>query len=629
MDRLSVMMVALLLGAGAFWDGLYAPEEQLVLTAGFAMLLLWQVVATRRHDRATVPESGALLLGADEAFAVAMLAVGVALSLLHPAAAGTAAHGPVVVTGWLLALAVGRRLRNAEGALALTWSLAGMLMVFGGLAAMSYLPADHSGRLPSFFGYPIAVGVLGMLGLAGSLPWLQAGRWWAPVLAFGNAAGIILSGSRGVWAVCLLLLLYLGWAAPHLLRRLPWPVAVALGASLFTGPAVAGRHPWQALLPFLLGSLTMLAVNRAWWRRLRWAAGAAWGVAALLAPGWGWFLGRATALSFSEGSTVERFTFMRDALALAAHLPLGAGYRAWAALQLQHASYAYYSVEVHSAPLDLALAFGWAGGIAFLLLLLRFWWGLRHGREWPAERLVLLAALGALGLHGLVDWDLSFGVFAMALWLGIGLMAPEGRTIRLPSWLAPALASLGLASALLLGTGDMAEWLAEQALTTGHEQMAARHAAMAVAVFPTNDLAYAVLGEAQWQLGEHEAALAAYQRARQLGPNEPWYAHLQATALMADGEPEAAAAAWREYVRLWPWQSAAYESALNAHIQMLLAAEVEHDASLTKVIVDSGRTILAAMDRQKGKEPAHTPRKPMPVDSPTIREARTLFNPPG
>src|SRR5690606_5448942 len=115
-----------------------------------------------------------------------------------------------------------RRPGEAEVALSRFWAVTGALMAFGGLLLISFTPPHHSGRLASFLGYPIAVGMLGLLGLAGSLPDLAAGRTWAAALALGCGLGLLLSGSRGVWLAALLLAAFLWWAArPLVLASLP------------------------------------------------------------------------------------------------------------------------------------------------------------------------------------------------------------------------------------------------------------------------------------------------------------------------------------------------------------------------------------------------------------------------
>jgi len=623
--RHALVWVALAgLAVGAFWDGLYAPAQQLLCVALAALLAL---IAPQGVRFARL-----------EWVALLLLAVGVAGGLWDPAAVGVAAHGPVVVAGWILAFVAGRALRRqgVELVLARFWAVLGASIAFAGLLLISFTPPHHSGRLASFLGYPIAVGMAGLLGLAGVLPDLAEGRRWAAPLALGSVMGLLLSGSRGVWAVALLLGTFLCWAAPALVRaalpRLGLTLGAGLAAALWAAPAVAQRDAPRLALVVLLALLTVAVVerfHRVWPVRLAAAAGVA--AVLLLAPGWGWLWGRAAALPLTEGSSVERLAFLRDGLRLSAGLPWGAGYRAWASLHLQAASYGYYSAEVHSALLDVALAYGWAGAAAFALLVARLLLHLRQARTWRPGRTVLLAGLGALAVHALVDWDLSYGLFAFPLWFGFGLVDPvdqDGRPARATAWprrLTVGLAGLALAGAALLGAGDLFTELAARGLARGEAAVTLRHAGAAVAVTPWNDLAHAYRGEALNRLGRGEEGLAALARARALGPREPWYARLAAAELERQGRWLDAAAAWSDYVRLWPWEAEAYEAAVRAHLDCLELALAAGDRELAAALAESGERVLAALDRQKAAEPASAPRAGMAVDRPIFGAARERF----
>lgn len=605
-----------LLGAGAFWDGLYGSAQQLVPAAVLALVSL----QLRSGTALSRPEAVGLLL----------LLAGVGGSLVAPASAGSAAHGPALLAMWVLAFLLGRHCAASgalERSLGRTWAFTAPLMVFGGLVAMSYLPVHHSARLASFLGYPIAVGMLGLLGLAGALPDLQAGRWWAAGLACGSAAGLLLSGSRGVWAAAFVLGLYLLWMAPGLLRRAFWPAAGALAAALWAGPAVAARAPLVGLTAVLLACLTVLLVDR--FRQhgaAHLGAALAWVAAVAVAPGWGWLMGRATALSLAEGSSVERLAFFRDGLALVRQWPWGAGHRGWAALHLQGSSYGYYSAEVHSSLLDMTLSFGWLGGLGFALLLGLFFVRLRHGRDWTPVRVAVLGGLGALGLHSLVDWDLSYGLFAVPLWIGFGLAAPERPlAVTIPFPVRAGLAGVTLAGVVLLGAGDLAGEAAQRALAAGAPEKAYLHAGLGVTVNPWSDLNHGLSGQALAAMGEREAALGALSRARQLNPYEPWYAELNARELlMARRWPEAAAA-YRELVGLWPWHVPVYEAALEAHMEMSLRAAMDGDDQLLTALRASAQEILAALEAQKAREPVKIPRPRMQVDTPAVERATRFY----
>lgn len=637
------LVVLIGLGAGAFWDGLYAPGQQMLAAALAALFAL---------------AAPAVALERTEWAALLLMLAGAAGSLARPAAAGAAAHGPVVALGWILALVAGRACRmrrpgEAEAALSRFWAVTGALMAFGGLLLISFTPPHHSGRLASFLGYPIAVGMLGLLGLAGSLPELAAGRTWAAALALGCGLGLLLSGSRGVWLAALLLAAFLWWAArPLVLASLPRTgrvLAAALAATVWAVPAVEAHDAvrlWLVVLPALLTVLVSEQFQHV--RAVRRGFAVAVAAALLTAPGWGWLWGRASTVPLTDTSSAERMAFLRDGLSLAADLPWGAGYRAWAALHLQAASYGYYSAEVHSALLDIALSFGWAGAAGFALLAARFLLGLRFARRWSWAQTALHGGLGALVVHALVDWDLSYALFAFPLWFGFGLAGdPSGGTglqgippgqagqpsggqraqprLPWPRALTVFLAGIVLAGAVLLGTGDGLTELAARSLRQGAPGAALRHAGAAAALTPWNDAAHAWRGAALSQLGRGHEALAALARARELGPNEPWYAQLAALELGKQGRWAEAAAAWAEYVRLWPWEAEAYAEAIAAHLTYMDAAEGAGDRKAAVLLAESGQRLLAAMERQKAREPAGAPRRGMDVDRPVFAEARERF----
>lgn len=642
-------VLAALMAAGAFWDGLYAPGQHLLAVGVLACASLVMHVRVR--------------LSKWEWAAVLFVLGGAAISLWRAASPGVAVHGPVLAAGWLLALMVGRQVAGrAERALGHALALTSALMLFGGLAAISYLPAHHSGRLASFLGYPNAVGILGLLGFACSLPSGRPGRWWRGSLACTGALAVFLSGSRGVWGAGMLLAGYLLWAASGLLRRGLAPAAWGFAAALWAGPAVAAGQRAPALAAAAAGVVGALLTDwaaalvhavrtdappeaqtpraAAWRRWVPLLPGALWILALAAAPGWGWFLGRAGALPLTEGSSVERWVILQDGLRLARDLPWGAGLKGWAALHLQHASYGYYAAEVHSAPLELAISFGWAAAAGFMLLLARFWWGLREGQTWPEERTALLGGLGALGIHALLDWDLSYGFFMLLLWVGFGLVedsppaqdgagSPEHDARPAAGghfWPTVVLATGALLGVLVVGAGDLFTDLAGRSLAAGDAAAARQHAEVAVAVAPWNDQGHAALGQALAQAGEHEAAAAAFGRARRLAPYEPWYAELLGRELMAGGHLSAAAEAYRALPALWPWHVPAYERALDAHLTMLIQAEWQGDDRLAAEIRQSGRTILEALDRQKAREPAGMPRAPMELNTQTIRRAQEALD---
>jgi hypothetical protein len=78
-------------------------------------------------------------------------------------------------------------------------------------------------------------------------------------------------------------------------------------------------------------------------------------------------------------------------------------------------------------------------------------------------------------------------------------------------------------------------------------------------------------------------------------------------------------------VRLWPWNVPGYEEALQAHMDLVLRADLLGDRTLSAELFQRGQTLLAAMDRQRAQEPPGMPRRAMQTDTSILRTARSFF----
>lgn len=194
-----------------------------------------------------------------------------------------------------------------------------------------------------------------------------------------------------------------------------------------------------------------------------------------------------------------------------------------------------------------------------------------------------------------------------------------------PRRLTVGLAGLALAGGLLLGAGDAAVDLAARSLERGAPEAALRHAGAAAALNPWNDLAHAYRGAALIRMGRGAEGLQALDRARALGPREPWYAALEAGELGRQGRWDEAAAAWADYVRLWPWETDAYAAAVTAHLEYLGRARAAGDAEAAARLAEHGLAVLDALGRQKALEPPDSPRRGLETDRPLFSMAREQF----
>ncbi|MDI3317739.1 MAG: O-antigen ligase family protein [Bacillota bacterium] len=134
---------------------------------------------------------------------------------------------------------------------------------------------------------------------------------------------------------------------------------------------------------------------------------------------------RLSQINLGAYSAWSRLDWTGDALRLGLRDPvLGSGGGAWNALYHQVQAYPYWSTQVHNALAQIWVEAGAVGVLAFLAV----WAGLLRallravratGRLQP-ERRALAAAVGSaallLGLHSLIDFNLSLSAVSVALW---------------------------------------------------------------------------------------------------------------------------------------------------------------------------------------------------------------------
>ncbi|MCL6521842.1 MAG: O-antigen ligase family protein [Firmicutes bacterium] len=229
-------------------------------------------------------------------------------------------------------------------------------------------------------------------------------------------------------------------------------------------PAGAGWGVWATLLeglPLAVAGSALVALwgERAARRALEWAAerplpGA--GVAGALLLGAAAPSGllallpaslaqRLSHIGLSEYNAWSRLDWARDAFRLGLRDPvLGGGGGAWNALYHQVQAYPYWSTQVHDAFAQVWVEAGALGLAAFLAL----WAGLLRGTlaavraagaALPGRRALAAAAGTAalyLGLHSLIDFDLSLAAVSVALWAL--LAAVQNLADQAPAWAAAA-----------------------------------------------------------------------------------------------------------------------------------------------------------------------------------------------
>ncbi|MGN7765121.1 O-antigen ligase family protein [Paenibacillus sp. 22594] len=265
----------------------------------------------------------------------------------------------------------------------------------------------------------VATGVYGMLPL------------------FPYAAALLLSESRGAWltaavAGAAVLLWKRQLCAPLLLAgAAPMAAAALFYRQLARAGLAVEPGPGLLLLAGLWGAALL---GGAWLcRRRRVAAGGGNAARVALAAAVWTAAGSAVLLQVREritgpSSTVAaRGLLYRDAWKLAADAPwLGRGGGTWRSSYLAAQSRPYVGSQVHNGYLDLLLNLGGVGLAVLLLLLVAAGWLVAAA----AHR--LLPSLLALALHSAVDFDWSYGL----MWLLLFLLPALARAEKLHSAVA-------------------------------------------------------------------------------------------------------------------------------------------------------------------------------------------------
>jgi len=138
---------------------------------------------------------------------------------------------------------------------------------------------------------------------------------------------------------------------------------------------------------------------------------------------------RFKAISLQERNVQERFVFYNDAFKIIKDYPiLGAGGGAWRSLFGKYQSYHYISREIHSHFIQVWLETGIIGlafliGVwaAFLRSIIRVLKNKKEDNEIKGLAWAIMWSALALGMHGLIDFNLSMGAVSIFLWALFGL----------------------------------------------------------------------------------------------------------------------------------------------------------------------------------------------------------------
>lgn len=146
--------------------------------------------------------------------------------------------------------------------------------------------------------------------------------------------------------------------------------------------------------------------------------------------------------AFNEPNVVLRMAYKADALQIMADRKyIGAGGQGWSRLYRQYQDFFYSSTEVHDHFLQTGVEAGVVGLFFFVgLFVTALLVGIRHLRKEPCDTYTApwLAAVVFLGIHSFMDFDLSYTSMLMLLGLLLGLIGSRTRhTVRPMGFLRP------------------------------------------------------------------------------------------------------------------------------------------------------------------------------------------------
>lgn len=370
----------------------------------------------------------------------------------------------------------------------LAWGLsfASAIMVLAGLASYSgiveikgAITSDH--RLASFFQYPDALAafcIVGLLSVVGLTVGARnsLGPAIGATLSFLISIAFLLAASRGAFIVFPLAITLVIWASPReQAGRALWVMATAVVASLlciegFMANALirdivhaSGWLSFGAALSVLAAYFWSLATRvLAKARRDRVMTGTFIATMILVGLGLALLVTRympgvdvssagngpfrtlnkllpdllvSRVADMGSTSAAQRLVYYLDALGALLHHPLGMGSGSWPSTFGSIQRFFYVGRNVHSQLLQVAMD----GGVAAFLAYLAFWTmfirAIRHARArlFGRDRLILGATAAsalALGLHGAIDFTLSYLVLYLIVWAVAGAISSVGPVLE-------------------------------------------------------------------------------------------------------------------------------------------------------------------------------------------------------
>ncbi|KLU59348.1 O-antigen ligase [Peptococcaceae bacterium CEB3] len=452
----NVIAALLLVGVGAWFRGLYFPQDFLVVNilVGVLSLVALPLLSERKGLGLDLLDGAVLCLG-----------LAYTLSILAAVSTGDAIETSLRV--WTYVLFYFILSRSLEGRGRMRFLSQGLVLIgsvialWGIMTVPGWVSYSNSWNsvLSSTLQYHNAFAsfLVGIMILAAYL-WLESESPWVGSL-YGLALVVMafaLGGtqSRGGYLVFLAAVIGLFVIYPVGRKRIVWlGVLNMFGGFLLWGRflrAVNSKSVGLSVLILVVACLWAvgLTLGKLWLGRIsprlpaRTLRSAFGGVLALAVVLGGWallrhggdVLGTIQRINLHNHSVEERFTFYWDAWRMFLQRPwLGYGGGGWNAAYRGFQSYLYNSTETHSIATQVLVEAGVLGIVVFAALLgalgrsvYRTWLALKGQSRERTYLLALTLSVVAIGAHALIDFDLSEGTVSLVLWSNIAALRAFG-----------------------------------------------------------------------------------------------------------------------------------------------------------------------------------------------------------
>ncbi len=595
-----------------FFRGLFFLPEQMVALAVVGLFFLIFIVSSRLDLRAigrTRMELAALLLFGGYLLSTVLAAqlrsallelLKYGLYLMVFILTSRAVRGPVqrVVALWTILVGM---------------TATGVVGLFSVSGPWHYPGAIFENKLASTFQYHNSFGAVMATGLVLALGLQVATKpQWQRLLlgAMGALFGlcVIYSQSRGTWLISLVVLAALVILTIRAERSLLVARFLAIGVGIVAGMPFFGRGLHQLsywiwlgwLIAGVLAAAVTYVVEMPTIRRHYGAVATALviiGIAAsviLVSRLPADLVARFKSLSLRDVNVIERFAFDIDSLKMIAASPLlGYGGGGWFAVYKRFQSYGYTTRLGHNNFLQT-----WVEGgiLGFAALIFMWYWFFRalfprdSTKSATDERAVMTAvamAGGFLGLHSIIDFDLSLGAISIILWALFGLAngcvldrevkAGHGRRFGLlPAAGAkrsfpvlPVLVyALAVALAASLFAGDRLQNRALAEYNAGQSPLAMSNMLLAARVDPLNSTALTLAAQMDEQAGKYDIAYALNSRAVKFDRFNSVILTTQSRMAYRLGRGDEAVWAARQAVKMEPQEELRYETLANLYVTL-------------------------------------------------------------